>query len=156
MTGSVLDENGFRLTGLEGWGYDAAGNLLNPDCIMLFSSVDVGWQGPWHGAEVTDNLVKETGRFPAGTGDPKQQVLELPVYAHHNRIVGHAADEYAQLEASNPGIGQKIRESGAKFIEMLQTKQAFIKQLMREKALRPGRTAAKDEGTPGPPGREAR
>jgi hypothetical protein len=84
------------------------------------------------GAEVTNNLVKETGRFPAGTGGPKQQVLEFPVYAHHNRIVGHAANEYAQLEASNPGIGQKIKESGAKLMEMLKTKQAFIKQLMEE------------------------
>ena len=81
---------------------------------------------------MTDNLIKETGRFPAGTGGPKQQVLEFPVYAHHNRIVGHAANEYAQLEASNPGIGQKIKESGAKFMEMLKTKQAFIKQLMEE------------------------
>ncbi len=132
VTGNVLTNNDFRLTGLAGWGYDAAGDLLTPGCVMLLSSADVGWNDPWPGAEVTDNLVKETGRFPAGTGGPKEQVLELPVYAHHNRIVGHAANEYAQLEGANPGIGQKLKEAGLKFVQMLQEKQAFIKQLMEE------------------------
>ena len=131
VTGNVITDNDFRLTGLKGWGYDASGNLASPGCVMLFSTVDMGANDPWPGAEVTNNLVKETGRFPAGTGGPKQQVVEFPVYAHHNRIVGHAANEYAQLEASNPGIGQKIRESGAKFMQLQQKKQAFIKELIK-------------------------
>ena len=133
VTGNVITDNDFRLTGLKGWGYDAGADPLTmtPGCVLLFSTVDVF--GDWlPGGEVTNNLVKETGRFPAGTGGPKQQVLEFPTHAHHNRIVGHAANEFAQLEASNPGIGQKIKESGAKFMEMLKTKQAFIKQLMEE------------------------
>jgi hypothetical protein len=133
VTGNVIMDNDFRLTGLKGWGYDAGANPLamTPGCVLLFSTVDVF--GDWlPGGEVTNNLVKETGRFPRGTGGPKQQVLEFPVHAHDNRIVGHAANEYAQLEASNPGIGQKIKESGAKFMEMLKTKQALIKQLREE------------------------
>ncbi len=132
VTGNVITDNDFRLTELSGWGYDAAGNLVTPGCVLLLSTVDIGMNDPWPGAEVTNNLVKETGRFPRGTGGPKQQVLEFPVYAHHNRIVGHSAKEYAQLEASNPGIGRKIKEAGAKFKEMQQKKQAFIKQLMEE------------------------
>jgi hypothetical protein len=132
VTGNIIRDNDFRLTQLWGWGYDAAGNLATPGCVMLFSTVDLGWNDPWPSAEVTDNLVKETGRFPAGTGGPKQQVLEFPVYAHHNRIVGHAADEYAQLEASNPGIGLKLKEAGATLMQVQQKRQAFIKELMEE------------------------
>lgn len=132
VTGNVMTGNDFRLTGLASWGYDAAGDLLTPGCVMLLSSADVGWNDPWPGAEVTDNLVNETGRFPRGTGGPKQQVLEFPTHAHDNQIVGHAANEYAQLEAENPGIRQKIKDAGVKFMEMLSEKQAFIKQLREE------------------------
>jgi hypothetical protein len=60
-----------------------------------------------------------------GTGGPKQQILEFPVYAHDNRIVGHAADEYAQLEASNPGIGQKIKESMANSVLLMKNRRAL-------------------------------
>ena len=129
---NVATDNDFRLTGLKGWALDAAGNWLSTGCVLMITTPDLGWQPYWPGCAVTNNLVKETGRFPAGTGGPNQQVLEFPTHAHHNRIIGHAANEYAQLEASNPGIGQKIKESGAKFMQMLQAKQAFIKKLMGE------------------------
>ncbi len=128
VTGNVIMNNDFRLTGLTGWGYDAAGGIITPGSVMLMSTADWGWVG----AEVTNNLVKEVGRFPEDTGGPKQHILELPVHARHNRIVGHAADEYALLEAANPGIGQKIKESGAKYMELLLNKQAFDKELLKE------------------------
>jgi Right handed beta helix region len=130
VTNNVSTDNDFRLTGLNGWAYDAAGNFSSSGCVMLISGQDIGWPGP--SIEVTDNLVNETGRFPVGTGGPRQQVLEFPVMAHHNRIIGHAADEYAQLEAANPGLGQKIKESMAKFMEMQLNRQAFDKELMKE------------------------
>ncbi len=134
VTGNVIMGNDFRLTGLSGWGYNAAGDLLTPGCVLLLSLVDMGWYAPWPGAEVTNNLVIEIGRFPRGTGGPKRQVLEFPVYAHDNRIVGHAGHgcDYSQLEAANPGIGRKIMEAGAKFMQLQQKKQAFVKQLMEE------------------------
>jgi len=132
VTNNISMDNDFRLTGLKGWAYDVASNFTSSGCVLLASTGDFGWNAPWPGIGVIDNLIKETGRFPRGTGGPKQQVLEFPIYAHHNRIVGHAANEYAQLEAANPGIGQKIKESAATFMELLQNKLALNKQLLEE------------------------
>jgi hypothetical protein len=132
VTKNTCMNNDFRLTGLKGWAYDAATGVLTPGCVLLESDVDFYSEAPWPGDEVTDNLIKETGRFPRGTGGPKQQVLEFPVLAYGNRIVGHAANEYAQLEAANPGIGQKIKASGAKFKEMLLNEIALNKEMLKQ------------------------
>ena len=128
VTDIVLMNNDFRHTGLPGWAYDAATDTLSLGCVLLASHADLGYAPPWPGAEVTNNLVKETGMFPQGTGGPKQQILEFPVYAHGNRIIGHAANEYAQLEASNPGIGQKIKESGANSVLLMKNRRASVRE----------------------------
>ncbi len=129
VTNNLLAGNDFRRMGLKGWAYDAAGNIISVGCVLLLSWADA-FIPPWPGADVTDNLIMEIGRFPRGTGGPKQQVLEFPVYAHDNRIVGHAGHgcDYAQLEAANPGIGQKIKESMAKSRLMMLNRRALLRQ----------------------------
>jgi hypothetical protein len=116
-TNNVCTRNDFRLTGLPGWRMDPATNTPYGGCILLASAADF-WPG-FPANEVTDNLVKETGRFPRGTGGPKQQVLEYPVMAHDNRIIGHAANEYVQLKPGQPLIGSKIMRFGAGFSPFL-------------------------------------
>jgi hypothetical protein len=93
----TLVGNNYRLTGLPGW------SGANTGCIKIFSYADMGKLG----AEVANNLIKETGRFPKGTGGPAQQVFEYKTSSglvHDNRIVGLPADFLA-----DPGIGQRLK-----------------------------------------------
>jgi hypothetical protein len=123
-TGWVIMNNDYRRTGLLGWHYDAQGTVLEAGCVLLGAASDLYPGSPSN--VVSNNLIEEVGRFPAGTGGSKQQVLEFPVGAFGNRIVGHAANEYAQLEGTNPGIGQKIKEAGAKTMKMMAQRRAAI------------------------------
>jgi hypothetical protein len=89
--------NDYRATGLKGWTDQANG------CIILRSYADMGGSG----TEVKNNLVKETGMFPVGTGGPEKQVFELKTdlgLVHDNRIVGMPAAGLV-----NPGIGQRLK-----------------------------------------------
>jgi parallel beta-helix repeat protein len=92
----VLYDNDYRGTGLPGWDNGSG-------CIILQSFADVGG----FGTEVRNNLVKETGRFPQGTGGASKQVFENKTTSglvHDNRIVGLPANFVA-----NPGIGQRLK-----------------------------------------------
>jgi hypothetical protein len=93
----VLTGNDYRATGLPGWDNGSG-------CIILQSSADVAGG---FGTEVRNNLVKETGRFPVGTGGPEKQVFELKTelgLVHDNRIVGMPAAGLV-----DPGIGQRLK-----------------------------------------------
>jgi hypothetical protein len=93
----VLTGNDYRATGLPGWDNGSG-------CIILQSSADVAGG---FGTEVRNNLVKETGRFPRGTGSASKQVFELKTelgLVHDNRIVGMPAEGLV-----NPGIGQRLK-----------------------------------------------
>lgn len=125
VKGSFLLGNDFRLTGLEGWAVDAAKNITSIGCVLLLSGVDLGWCDWWPGCEVTDNLVCEVGRFPAGTGGPARQVLEYPIYAHDNRIAGLASGGYSRSEAGISGLDRTIGRTGPKFAEGIARKRAL-------------------------------
>jgi hypothetical protein len=96
----VLTGNDYRATGLPGWDNGSG-------CIILQSFADV--VGGF-GTEVRDNLVKETGRFPQGTGGASKQVFENKTASglvHDNRVVGLPANFVA-----NPGIGTRLKAAG--------------------------------------------
>ena len=128
VTNNILMGNDYRRSGFKGWATDASGKAASFGCVLLVSWADLVALPPWQGAEITNNLVMEVGLFPRGTGGPKQQILEFPVYAHGNRIIGHAANEYAQLEAANPGIGRKIKESIANSVLLMKNRRASVRQ----------------------------
>jgi len=104
---SVVD-NDYRGTGCSGWSQDNG-------CIFLASDGDVVWN-TGEGAEVRNNLVSEIGRFPQGTGGPRNQVLEIKIgpnpLVHDNRIVGLPANFI-----SDPGIGQRLKNARLHFAE---------------------------------------
>jgi hypothetical protein len=94
----VLMHNDYRLTERES------------GVIILVSNKEFGGAG----SEVKNNLVFESGRFPAGTGGARNQILVIAdminpdtglPYVHDNRIVGHPAT-YIQ----KPGIGQTVHQ----------------------------------------------
>jgi hypothetical protein len=55
-----------------------------------------------------NNLIRENGGFPPGTGGSRFQVVDLGIL---NRVVGHRANEIAHQEDINPGIGQRLKEA---------------------------------------------
>jgi hypothetical protein len=126
VTKNVLLANDYRRTGLKGWALDPGGNFVSMGCVLLLSGVDLGWFDWWPGCEVTNNVVWEIGRFPAGTGGPGSQVLEYPIYAHDNFIFGLEAGGNAGLHAVAPSIGLKAREAAAAFRRILIQKRAAI------------------------------
>jgi hypothetical protein len=95
----VIRNNDYRGTGLQGWDEGLG-------CILILSDID--WP-LWSGVstEVKNNFIKETGRFPRGTGGPSKQILEFigeNGLVYNNRIIGHPANKFSS------GIGQKIKE----------------------------------------------
>jgi hypothetical protein len=96
---SIIMDNDYRHSNCPGWSQGLG-------CILVASETDLqGWTGA--GTEVRYNIIKETGKFPRGTGGPKDQIFELKVgpspLVHDNRIVGLPAQNIP-----NPGIGQII------------------------------------------------
>ncbi len=64
--------NDYRLTGLSGWSDGLEGDDFG--CIAIYSMADLLEDGEM-GTEVRYNLVKETAKFPSGTG-PGDQIFE--------------------------------------------------------------------------------
>lgn len=88
---------------VEVWGNPIDCSILNNDYTQ--SSSALGWAKGFgcimlYGGH--NNFVFEAGNFPLGTGNAKQQVIDLGI---DNRVVGHPANH-----VSNPGIGVKIQE----------------------------------------------
>jgi len=99
----MLMGNDYRRTGLPGGDWYT--------CIWIGSNVDYGGEGN----EVKNNLIKETGKFPSGTG-PSQQTFTMnfssPPLCHDNRIIGLSADNI-----SDPGIGQRIKDARSRMVQ---------------------------------------
>lgn len=108
-TNCTIMNNDYRKTGAPGWVAESGAWPLN-GCVLIESEADMWAWGTGVGAEVKDNLISETGRFPVGTGGPKNQVYEFnlstPALCYDNRIVGLPASHIM-----NPGIGQKIKQA---------------------------------------------
>ena len=103
----VITNNDFRLTELPGWSEQGSG------CILLYSAVDYGGLG----TEVMNNLIFESGGFPAGTGGARNQVYELKTSSglvHDNRILGLPANF-----VWTKGIGQRLKAIGGRFSESM-------------------------------------
>lgn len=105
----TIMNNDYRKTGAPGWATDSGAWPLD-GCILIGSEADMWGWGTGAGTEVKDNLIAETGRFPVGTGGPKNQVYEFnlstPALCYNNRIVGLPANHIM-----DPGIGQKIKQA---------------------------------------------
>jgi len=112
VTKNVLLANDYRKTGLEGWAFDATGDFASMGCVLLLSGVDAGWNDWWPGAEVTGNVIWETGRFPAKGAALGPQVLEYPIYAHDNFIFDQGAGGHWRLAAAGRGNGVMSRGAG--------------------------------------------
>jgi hypothetical protein len=130
VTKNTLFLNDFRRTGLPGWALDATGYFASIGCVLLLSSVDLGWNVYWPGCEITRNLIMEFGKFPAGTGGPAEQVLEYPIYAHDNYIFGLGSGSSAAL-AANPAPGLSLRSAGPARGKALAEKRAFIERIKK-------------------------
>jgi hypothetical protein len=93
----TIADNDYRGSNCPGWSEGMG-------CILLASEVDLQ-AATGVGTEVRNNVIKETGNFPKGTGGPKQQIYELKVgpspLVHDNRIVGLPANSIP-----NPGVGR--------------------------------------------------
>jgi len=78
--------NDYRLTGLPGWSDGLEGDDFG--CIAIYSMADLLEDGEM-GTEVRYNLVKETAKFPSGTG-PAEQIFEWTEsgLVHDNLIWG--------------------------------------------------------------------
>jgi len=91
----MITGNDYRRTGLS-----EASIVLASESDM-HTWVDSGDKG----FEVMNNLIKETGKFPVGTGGPEKHVyimiLSTPPFVHDNRIVGLPA-----RGIQRPGIGR--------------------------------------------------
>jgi hypothetical protein len=81
-------KNDYRQTGIPGL---RSGDRV---CVWLTSSSSAA-------------TVHESGAFPAGTGDAREQVLDQGT---GNRVVGHRANELARQEELRPGIGQRLAD----------------------------------------------
>lgn len=97
----IFTDNDYTLAGCPGWSQGIG-------CIVLTSVadlVDLDW-----GTEVRNNLINETGKFPAGTGGPSNQVYERIVgpnpLVQDNRVVGLPANF-----VFDPGIGQRLKNA---------------------------------------------
>ena len=128
VTRNVLLANDYRRTGLEGWAFDANGDLASMGCVFLLSGVDAGWMDWWPGCEVTGNLIWEIGRFPAQGADRKPQVLEYPTHAHDNFILGQSAGGHWRLAAAGPGAGSTARRAAMTHREILARKLDSLRQ----------------------------
>lgn len=108
-THCTIMNNDYRKTGAPGWVAESGAWPLN-GCVLIESEADAWAWGTGAGAEVKDNLISETGRFPVGTGGPKNQVYEFnlstPPLCYENRIVGLPANHVMK-----PGVGQKIKQA---------------------------------------------
>jgi hypothetical protein len=70
--------NDFRNTELEGWSFDVEGNILTYGSIAIFDYNAILDTVPplfaTSGLSCRNNIVFEVGKFPVGTGGPKQQI----------------------------------------------------------------------------------
>ena len=93
----MITGNDYRRTGLS-----EASIVLASESDM-HTWVDSGDKG----FEVMNNLIKETGKFPVGTGGPEKHVyilnLSTPPFVHDNRIVGLPANQLPRR-----GIGRLL------------------------------------------------
>jgi len=106
VANNTFTGNDFTRTGLLPWEFStddpsSEDDILNWGCMLLYPYTP--------GTEVRDNFVKETGRFPRGTGGAEMNILD---FGANNRIIGHAAKEM-----THPGIGQVIKEALANVAE---------------------------------------
>ena len=94
---NTLMRNDYTLSRLPGLTAQSDG----PFCVILEEGTN-------------DNFVDEQGGFPTGT-NAKRQVFDGGCYDDYgtwtttNRVIGHSANELAQQEDLNPGIGQRLK-----------------------------------------------
>jgi hypothetical protein len=124
-TNNVLIGNDYRLTGRPGWKFDAAGTLLDTGCVILASATDVYFPY-WYGSDVTNNMVLEAGMFPRRTGGSSNQVLELPVHAYGNYILGGGFTLGIQINALNSVASLTANALGAKLVQTVNAKRAAL------------------------------
>jgi hypothetical protein len=139
VTKNLLMFNDYRKTGLKGWTLDAAGNIASMGCVLLLSFVDMGWLDWWPGCEVTGNLIWEIGKFPPGQGGPNRQVLEYPIHAHDNKILGQTPGAFSLL--ASPGLvsGRASKASGTSTMAGMAEKLERISKIKKEMGEREGR-----------------
>jgi len=102
---NIIMNNDYRECGLPGWDYDQNGELMG-GCILLES-----YQGEeyGHGNEVRYNFIFEIGKFPDGTGEPNEQILENPStdqdgnqMVYDNRIIYNTAPVIYNIAPAHP------------------------------------------------------
>ena len=126
-TNNLVIGNDYRQTGLPGWKFDAAGNLLKTGCVLLASFGDAYGPG-FLGDDVSDNAVLEVGRFPHGTGGSKNQVLELPPHAYRNYIIGGGFRLAVPFNPLNSVTSMKASASVANLLQGVNAKRATLRR----------------------------
>jgi hypothetical protein len=95
--------NDYRLTGLPGWSDGLEGDDFG--CIAIYSMADLLEDGEM-GTEVRYNFVKETRKFPSGTG-PVEQIFEWTESGLvHDNIIWGVTDPFT----CGNGLLAKLRE----------------------------------------------
>ncbi|HVP90339.1 MAG TPA: hypothetical protein VMS75_03880 [Terriglobales bacterium] len=124
-TNNVLVGNDCRLTGRPGWEFDTAGTLLDTGCVILASATDVYFPD-WYESDVTRNMVLEAGMFPRGAGGSRSQVLELPVHAYGNYILGGGFTLGIQANALSSLASVKANAAAVNLRQAVNAKRAAL------------------------------
>jgi hypothetical protein len=117
-SGALVADNVFKGSGFSGW--SCVVRIVMDSCILEkndYREADVDGFTSSQGqgcirlraGRTWDCLVFEQGGFPQGT-NALDQVRDEGI---NNRVVGHPADDLAQQEQMNPGIGQRLQDADA-------------------------------------------